>query len=426
MMRVDLGQHLTHDGKEVAAWIEPNFPAYRAGAVRDHGFLCVEEIRIGEAGLPLLKLRLESMSEEATALSAAVGKKLSKLLWEERRKYDERPFYYVTDHAIFGRIYFEPYVVEAGVIGAALSTRPEVGRNDCSLLPLGSAIPHLRTLFEHHYLYAHRRLPDSIQLAEGITQAAEHALAVMDAHEAYNACVDWEFDRRLTTIMLGATGREPLTNPADIARYDALSLFAIRPTRDSIRADSAEFTRWFDAAGRKRLEPLTVEQLTAELHAAGLPHDIATCHAVQKAVSAQDWEWLKEKRLGRMRYAVDLLHDLIKHEASCSRAHAEWLGTAFKAADFCATMPASPSRIFDVIRSFPSRPTLGPVLRTRMDEVLAYMADPANGLAIHALQPSSKLLEAVHKLNDFSVARWQAHCANDAIAAALRPQTTNN
>lgn len=413
MMRVDLGQHLTHDGRTVAAWIEPNFPAYRARAVRDHGFLCIEEICDSHTGSALLHLRLESMDEEAVELSDAVGKRLGELLWKERKKYDEQPFYYVADHAIFGRIYFEPYVIEAGTVGTAISTRPDVGHNECSLLPIDNAMPHLRTLFEHHYLHPHRRLPDSLQLADSIAQGADHALAVMNAHEAYSACVDWDFDRRLTTIMLGATGREPLASHADIARYDALSLFAIRPARANIRAGSPEFKRWFDAAGRELLEPLTAEQLASQLQKSGLSRDMAEFHAAQSAVSAQDWEWLKDKRLGRMRYAVDLLHDLIKHEAAAEPVHVEWVNTACKAADFCAVMPASPSRIFDVINSFPSRPTLTDMLRSRMDEVLAYMADPENGLAVHAIQPASKLLDALQELNDSAIARWRADCAND-------------
>ncbi|MEM8515136.1 hypothetical protein RCH14_004496 [Massilia sp. MP_M2] len=424
MMRVGLGQHRAHDGRIVAAWIEPNFPAYRARAVRDHGFLCIEEIGITDAGSSLLKLRLESMDEEAVALSDAVGKKLGKLLWKERQKYDEQPFYYVVDHAVFGRIYFEPYVIEAGAVGIAISTRPDLGHNECSLLPIGNAMPHLRTLFEHHYLRPHRRLPDSLQLADGIAQGADHALAVMDAHEAYSACVDWDFDRRLTTIMLGATGREPLASPADIARYDALSLFAVRPARESIRAGSPEFKRWFDAAGRERLEPLTAEQLASQLQASGLSIDMAAFHAAQSAVAAQDWEWLKDKRLGRMRYAVDLLHDLIKHEAAAEPVHVEWVSTACRAADFCAVMPASPSRVFDMINSFPSRPTLADTLRSRMDEVVAYMADPENGLAVQAVQPTSKLLDALHELNDCAIARWRAGCANDVHDLHSRNKTT--
>lgn len=419
MMRIDLGKHVTYEGREILAWIEPNFPFYRAGAVRDHGYLCIEEIGIMRSGSQVIKLRLEGMAEEAEMLNAVLGPELGMWLWDERQKYDERPYYRCAIHAVFGRIYFEPYLIDTGAIGVAITSRSAKTIDGCLPIPIGSTLQHLRTLCEQHYLHPLQKLPDSHGLTEAIQHSWEQAHSILRSHEDFKACVDWDFERRLTTIMIGATGREPLRTGGDIARFDTLSLFAIRPAVDSLLAGTVEFKRWFYASGKPRLEPLTSEELASELQAGGMPRSTAKSHASQCALPAADWEWLKEKRLGRMRIAVDLLHDLITHQSRCGEGHEAWVASATKAADFCSPMPASPSRIFTVIRECPLRLTLPVQLRRRLTEVLAYMSNPANGLSIQCGQPVAKLLDAVHQQNASSIARWKARCANDSPACAF-------
>ena len=416
-MRIDLGQHLTYDGREINAYIEPNFPAYRAGSVRDHGYLCLEEMGALQAMPEGIRLKLEGTPDDAATLQAAVGQELMSLLWAERERYDERPYYYCADHAIFGRIYFEPYVIDSGEISIAVTTRSADGVDACLLLPAHNTMQHLRTLFEQHHVHALHQLPDSLLLGEAIRQGAERAHLVLRSHEDFKIHVDWDFERRLNAIMLGATGREPLRTAGDIARYEALSLFTVRPSRGSLNAATAEFKRWFDESGEPRLEPLTSEALALELQACGMGRAIARTHADQASLSSIDWDWLKEKRLGRMRVAVDLLHDLITHQAQCGEAHLDWIGAATIAADFCAPMPTSPSRIYAVIKSCPSRLTLPAQLSARLREVLAYMSDPANGLSVQSGQPTAKLLDALNRQNESSIARWKARCSAEDSGA---------
>jgi hypothetical protein len=213
-----------------------------------------------------------------------------------------------------------------------------------------------------------------------------------------------------------------LTNHTDIARYDALSQFAIRPLAGALATSSAEYIRWHDECGQQRLEPLTVEALQVALRKIGWSHEAAEAYTRHGAVSSSDWTWLKAKRLGRMRPAFELLHELIAHESASANPDQQWLKSAFPVADFCSPLPASPSKVFAVLSTVPNYAALPPQLRTRVSNVLDYMANPASGLAVKQVQPSSKLLDALHELNDSSIARWRARCANDQESVETETQ----
>lgn len=187
--------------------------------------------------------------------------------------------------------------------------------------------------------------------------------------------------------MLAATGRKPLTDENDVERYDELSSWAQRPALQSFETDSLEFYRWFEYGGKKRLEPLTSEQLTTYLREErGYPVEEAQRTGQMKAVSSEDWNWFKDKRLGLLREPVCVLHDLIRHEEAQPTPNRDWLDKAFKASDFCAIIPVSPTKVLDAIQEFPQREQLmalanDPVYQKAV-AAASLLQDPRNGLAI--------------------------------------------
>lgn len=194
-MKISLGQHETAHFRSVDAWIEPNRPAYRGGAVRDNGFLCVA-VQDGP------QMRLESTSEDLWKLMDAVGVELGRKLWEERRRYDREPYYMAYDHAQYGRLYFTPWVVEGGEPSIAFHTRPD-GRypKEGAVIPEDKAPDQLRALFAHENLSRHGGLiPDTYQIAEAIEQSQRVVDAVIAARAEYSAVVDWDFDKRLNAV----------------------------------------------------------------------------------------------------------------------------------------------------------------------------------------------------------------------------------
>lgn len=419
-MKIDLGQHETQDGRKVLAWIEPNFPAFRAGAVRDNGFLCVE--LAADDGAEATRLRLESMSEEAWKLHDAVGAELARQLWDERRKYDAKPFYLVHDHPQYGRLYFEPWAVIGSAPSVAFFTRTDLRyAKEGTVIPEAEGPSQLEALFLHEKLNARSPLvPETHELAEAIQYGKAMAGAVMAARAEYAAHVDWDFDRRLETVMLGATGRMPLLDQRDIDRYEVLSSWAVRPAAHQFAAGTPEFLRWHDGEGQPRFEPLTVEQLAGVLQERGLSAEFATAEAVKHSIPAADWEWFKDKRLGRMRMPVETLHQLISTERGRDDKDVAWIEQAFTAADFCATMPAGPAKVHSAIAQFVELHG-GEITQASRQAVLAaltHLQNPANGLAVAETHPAAKVLTALDALHSNNVARLDALAEGDKASAA--------
>lgn len=436
-MKISLGQHETASSSIVEAWIEPNRPAYRGGAVRDNGFLCVTDH--GNT-----QLRLESTSEDSWKLMDAVGVELGRQLWEERRRYDREPFFKVYDHAQYGRLYFTPWVIEGEEPSVAFHTRPD-GRypKEGAVIPEDKAADQLRALFAHENLARHGGLiPDTHQIGEAIAQSQRVVDAVIAARAEYSAVVDWDFDKRLNAVMMAATGRKPLTSESEIQRYEALSSWAQRPDLYSFSGgDTPEFYRWFEYGGKKRLEPLTSEQLTAHLRdERGYSTEEAEYAGRRESVSGEDWDWFKDKRLGLLREPVQVLHDLIRHEEAQPTPNREWLDKAFKAGDFCATIPVGPAKVLDAIQEFTASSQRGYVLAHQRDDheatqrelvalandpvyrkavaAASLLQDPRNGLAIEAAHPVNRALAVYADLHENNLARIEALSAGDKVAAA--------
>lgn len=411
-MKISLGQHETAHWRTVDAWIEPNRPAYRGGAVRDNGFLCVA-VQDGPV------MRLESTSEDSWKLTDAVGVELSRKLWEERRRYDHEPYYMVYDHAQYGRLYFTPLEAE-GETSVAFHTRPD-GRypEEGAAIPEDKAPEQLRVLFAHENLSRHGGLiPDTHQIAEAIEQSRRVVDAVIAARAEYSAVVDWGFDKRINAVMMVGTYREPLTEENDIERYEALSSGAQRPDLYSFGTDTPEFYRWFEYGGKKRLEPLDDDQLTTYLREERwYPPGEALRISRMESISREDWDWFKDKRLGLLREPIQVLHDLIRHEEAQPTPNQQWLDKAFKAGDFCTTLPISPAKVLDAIQEFTAASQRGYALAHQRDDneatqrelkalandpayrkavaVITLLQDPRNGLVIEATHPANHRTEAV-------------------------------
>lgn len=435
-MKISLGQHETANGGAVDAWIEPNRPAYRGGAVRDNGFLCVT-VQDGP------QMRLESTSEDSWKLTDAVGIELGRKLWEERRRYDREPYYMAYDHAQYGRLYFTPWAVEGSEPSIAFHTRPD-GRypKEGAVIPDDKAPEQLRALFAHENLSRHGGLiPDTHQIAEAIEQSQRVVNAVIAARAEYSAVVDWDFDKRLNAVMMAATGRKPLTDENDIERYEALSSWAQRPDLHSFTTDEPEFYRWFEYGGKARLEPLTAEQLTTYLRdERGYPAEQAERTGQMESVSREDWDWFKDKRLGLLREPVQVLHDLIRHEEAQPNPNREWLDKAFKAGDFCATLPVGPAKVLGAIQEFTAASQRDYVLAHQRDDheatqrelvalandpvyrkavaAASLLQDPRNGLAIEAAHPVNRALAVYADLHENNLARIAALSVGDKDAAA--------
>src|SRR5471030_2904041 len=211
----------------------------------------------------------------------------------------------------------------------------------------------------------------------------------------YAAEVDWDFDDRLAAVMMGATGRTPLTERSDIERYDTLSALAMRPKRHSVDDKTPEYARWFEYDGTPRLEPLTSEQLAEVLREDyGLPTPEATEQSHLHAIPTADWAWFREKRLGRMALPVTVLHELIRHEERVAEIDRQWAEQARSAGDFCVAMPASPLKVLAVIFDKLSRLGEGdPDLLARAQAAITHMQDPDNGLAVETDEYTAWLAE---------------------------------
>lgn len=446
-MEIPLGKYETRDGKVVDAWIEPNFPAYRSGAIRDSGFLCVKECDADPSESTSINLRLESMSEEAWKLTDTVGVELGRILWEERRKYDRSPYYMVHDHAQFGRVYFAPWVAIDSEPSVAFQTRPDDGRysQEGTVIPENKAHDQLRALFAHESLQTHGGLiPDSHQIDKAIEYAQRLADTVISARAEYSATVDWDFDQRLTTLMAAGTGRKVLTDPDDIDRYESLCSWANRPSVHDFVSDEPEFYRWFEYGGKKRLEPLTSEQLTEYLLNRGSSEEYAQEAGRREAIPSAEWAWFKEQRLGLMREPVETLHSLILNEEQQQTPNREWLEKATKAGDFCGSMPVGPAKVHAAIQEYVvtrqrdyvlanangDQEAIQRELRTLATDpvyrsavaALTMLQDPSNGLAIEQSHPVSKVLGVYDDLHENNLAKIAALDEGDKVKAALHAE----
>src|SRR5471030_25915 len=393
-MRIDLGDHKALNGQTVRVWIEPNNPAYRGGAVRDTGFLFIAPTTPGNADTSIPALRLENVSEDLNRLNDAVGYELGRKLWAERAQYDRKPYYMAYDHHRFGRLYFEPIAVHAGIMG---SSRPD-SRYPREQIAFEEDVAqeHLRALFLHERMEMRAaRVPGSPDIAEAIAYGEKMSGVVMLTRADYAAEVDWDFDDRLAAVMMGATGRTPLTERSDIERYDTLSALAMRPKRHSVDDKTPEYARWFEYDGTPRLEPLTSEQLAEVLREDyGLPTPEATEQSHLHAIPTADWAWFREKRLGRMALPVTVLHELIRHEERVTEIDRQWAEQARSAGDFCVAMPASPLKVLAVIFDKLSRLGEGdPDLLARAQAAITHMQDPDNGLAVETDEYTAWLAE---------------------------------
>lgn len=436
-MKISLGQHETTTGKVVNAWIEPNYPAYRSGAVRDNGFLCVEEAQPDPSNKNPIKLRLESMSEEGWKLQSAVGAELMRHLWDERKKYDKSPYYMAVTRGQQETIYFETWAVVGGEPSVAFHTRTD-GRypSEGTVIPGDKAREQLKAFFTHQRLQTLTGvIPDTHELEEALDHGWRMVNTVMAARAEYAAIVDWDFDNRVSNLMMIGTGRTPLTDPDDIARYEQLSSWAQRPDRHECETDTAEFHRWFNDGGKPRLEPLTTPELTGYLatQRGYTPEDAETAGR-RWSVDASDWDWFKDKRLGRMREPVETLLSLIQYEEMQPIPDSHWVTNATKAGDYCAPQYVSPAKVYSAINEFAEsmlneqgiREANGQELanlsqntayRAALD-ALKIMRDPANGLAIEQAHPVNRNLGVFQAMRDNNVARANAISEGGAHAAA--------
>jgi hypothetical protein len=194
----------------------------------------------------------------------------------------------------------------------------------------------------------------------------------------------------------------------------------VRPAAHEHAVGTPEFLRWHDADGRPRFEPLTVEQLTAVLQERGLSAEFAAAEAAKHSIPASDWEWFKDKRLGRMRMPVETLHQLIHTEQQQADADGEWIEQAFAAADFCATMPAGPAKAHAAIARFLDlhNGEVSTGNRAAAEAALTHLQDPANGLAVSEAHPAAKVLSTLDALHSNNVARLDALAEGDEASAA--------
>ena len=409
-MKISIGVHETLRGEAAEAWIEPNKPAFRSGAVRDHGFLCIEQ---GDE-----VLRLESKSEDAWKLVEIVDMDVARQLWAGLKEYNREPYYMAYDHGQYGRLYFTPWVAEGSEPGVAFHTRPE-GRypQEGSVLAEPDARGHLVALFTHENLAGMGGLiPDDAHLAAAVARATKTADAVMTARAAYAATVDWEFDARVTSSLLAATGRDLIATEPERKRYEVLSSWAQRPNALDVDAATPEAYRWFEASGLPRLEPLTSEALAAHLQdVVGYSPEDAWRAGQMEAVPTEDWNWYKDKRLGAMREPTEVLHDLIQQERVKPTPNVGWLEKAVKAGDFCADTPVRPSRLLDVMQGYIADVAGTDLQHRQATAAIALLRDPQAGLASDASHPASRVFGAYDDIAEASHTGRASSAEPDAL-----------
>lgn len=205
------------DGQRVRAWIEPNCPAYRLRLILDHGFLCVDGLPSMPAGTA--PLRFENTSEEWWMLADMVGSKVAQALWEERAKYDEKPFFMVYDHERHGRLYFQPGDRSAGEDAVVVFGTRRDGRypNERIVIAEDCAVRQLEVLFAHaHPSLRSPMIPNSAKIEAAIVHGQKMAAAVMAARAQYEAIVQWDFESRFDV----PEHQGPESNAEDIESQD--------------------------------------------------------------------------------------------------------------------------------------------------------------------------------------------------------------
>lgn len=92
-----------------------------------------------------------------------------------------------------------------------------------------------------------------------------------------------------------SAGLRPMAPALD---YAAEARAMVQPPRDLFHTDTLEHRRWYDDGGNVRPQPLTQENLTAQMVAAGLPIEQARDRAIHRshALPAIDQAWLIDRR----------------------------------------------------------------------------------------------------------------------------------
>lgn len=396
VLKIDLGQHLTHRGKTVTAWIEPDYPASRHGVIRDSGVLCIREQNADADNAPIL--RLGSTPENHWALQANVGGELADRLISEQREYGKRPYCMLYDHCVLGKLYFEPHMDTDSkqLVGISFSTRPDRRFvSEGAVIPLNCGPEQLQALFVHEQLErSGKGCPDSEQLAVAVDHAAHLSHSAISAASEYWAEVDWEFDQRLWHAILSATGREPLTDSEEIEKYESLAYFAERPDVDVSNGDTPQYFLWNEYGGKRRLEPLTSEEMSSFMVTYYGP-DGSFPDADDIAIQRHEWDWFKDKRLGKLRYPVETLQTLIS-QAEAENTGPEWFTKARRAADFCHLRPMNPATIYGTLNDYivhceeqatpPNTASKNEHYRLAR-EAVSYMELPEHGLLIDPKSP---------------------------------------
>ena len=142
----------------------------------------------------------------------------------------------MRDHTEYGRLYLSPKAV--GDVGpqVSLHTRPEHGVREEISLPEAAAAEHLQALFSHEYLFKkYPSFPTAKELASSLNYGQTIAQDILDKRARFINEVRWDFDARLGQAVQLATGKVPLMDVADLARYQSIAERTTRPGRSRLR-----------------------------------------------------------------------------------------------------------------------------------------------------------------------------------------------
>lgn len=396
-MKIDLGVIQTRNGEPLKAWLEPQRTHGKEGLSRNYDScdLCVSGAR---ARLDLTgNESLEHVEWKSRAgepgydrrIAVSFGFDAARMLMNEAKEYADRPFFAVIEHPQFGRLYASP---ELSGNGFFLESRPDptslaqsIHFEDREELQAFLTSGHLQAVAS--WMPSREALLSSMQKGRAESERLFDALVeYAPIQQAYDSYAD------------------------DLSEYERLNMLAVRPVTSAFETDSPEFYRWYTYGGGVRPEPLTHELLAAEYaerFGADAPFD-------NPAPSAEQWEWLKNERLGPLRGPIETLQAIVK--AHNPIADFPWLIDAARAADWVRTAnKPQATEIFSAVEGLSFRnetlasmgadqPAWGSLIAEAKESILE--AFPA----LDASASNKRLVQALQDL-EFNVGQREAFVA---------------
>lgn len=199
--------------------------------------------------------------------------------------------------------------------------------------------------------------------------------------------------------------------------FESIHSAAVRPCIHSFTDDSAEFYRWYEYGGTPRLEPLTKEELDAQL---GI---VPNAGGRNLAFTAAEWNRFKDWKLGDLRPPIETLQRIILDHGSDE----PWWGPARKAADWChSTKRPNPVEVYDALnalafRADHSAADIGKGLPAWYQDVMEAkeVIEAAYKSVIEASSTQTSLADAYSRLHEVHALYCKAMAENDAEQATF-------